>query len=186
MNSVRIGLLVLLATAVVACSGQSGTSQADGPPDAQSTGGGGDAGTAGAGVDGLGAGSSFDDGGAMAGGDVVGPAATLKNRVVYFDFDRSEVLPEYRELLDQHGRYLVDNPSARIRLEGHTDEQGSREYNIGLAERRAQSVRQLLMLQGVSAGQLSTVSYGEERPAVLGSDEEARALNRRVELVYGR
>lgn len=184
MTSVRIGLLLLLAAALVACGGQSGTSQADGPPDAQA--GAGDAGTSGAGVDGLGAGSSFEDGGAMADRGVAGPTASLKNRVVYFDFDRSEVLPEYRELLDQHGRYLVDNPTAQIRLEGHTDEQGSREYNIGLGEGRAQSVRQILMLQGVSAGQLSTVSYGEERPAVLGSDEEARALNRRVELVYGR
>ncbi len=182
MTSVRAGILVLLATALVACSGQSGTIQADGPPDEQAAPG---AGTSGAGADGLGTGSRFEDGGA-AGGDVVGPDASLQNRVVYFDFDRSDVLPEYLQLLERHGRYLVDNPSARIRLEGHTDEQGSREYNIGLGERRAQSVRQILMLQGVTAGQLSTVSYGEERPAVLGSDDETRALNRRVELVYSR
>lgn len=184
MNSVRIGILLLLATALVACGGQSGTTQADGPPDQQTAAGA--AGAGGAGMDGLDQGSSFGDGGTLAGGDVAGPNASLKNRVVYFDFDRSEVLPEYRELLDQHASYLVANPTAQIRLEGHTDEQGSREYNIGLGERRAQSVRQILMLQGVSAGQLSTVSYGEERPAVLGSDEEARALNRRVELVYYR
>jgi len=185
MTSVRAGFLVLLATALVACSGQSGTTQTDGPPDDQTAAGPG-AGTSGAGVDGLGTGSRFEDGGTMAGGDVVGPDASLQNRVVYFDFDRSDVLPEYLELLERHGRYLVDNPSARIRLEGHTDEQGSREYNIGLGERRAQSVRQILLLQGVSAGQLNTVSYGEERPAVLGSDDETRALNRRVELVYSR
>lgn len=186
MNSVRIGILMLLASGLVACGGQSGTTQADGPPDAQTAAGAGAAGAGGAGADGLDRGSSFDDAGTMAGGDVAGPTASLKNRVVYFDFDRAEVLPEYRELLDRHGSYLVANPTAQVRLEGHTDEQGSREYNIGLGERRAQSVRQILMLQGVSAGQLSTVSYGEERPAVLGSDEEARALNRRVELVYGR
>ena len=74
---------------------------------------------------------------------------------------------------------------ARMRLEGHTDEQGSREYNIGLGERRAQAVRQVLMLQGVSATQITTVSYGEERPAVSGSDEEAWSLNRRVVIVHG-
>jgi len=71
-----------------------------------------------------------------------------------------------------------------VRLEGHTDERGSREYNIGLGERRAQAVRRALMLQGASANQLSTVSYGEERPAATGSDEESWRLNRRVELVY--
>jgi peptidoglycan-associated lipoprotein len=76
------------------------------------------------------------------------------------------------------------NPNAQIRLEGHTDERGSREYNIGLGERRAQAVRRVLMLQGATANQLSTVSYGEERPAATGSDEEAWRLNRRVELAY--
>jgi peptidoglycan-associated lipoprotein len=78
----------------------------------------------------------------------------------------------------------MENPRRRIRLEGHTDERGSREYNIGLGERRALSVRRYLLLQGVSSDQLTTVSYGEERPAVLGSNEQAWAQNRRVELVY--
>ena len=72
----------------------------------------------------------------------------------------------------------------RVRLEGHTDERGSREYNIGLGERRSQAVRRALMLQGVGATQISTVSYGEERPAATGSDEEAWGMNRRVEIVY--
>lgn len=188
MHSVRVYLWLLLAMAIAGCSGQTETTQADGPPDEAAAMGGGDAGTAGMGADGLEQGSRFDDGGGsmMADGNVVGPTASLKNRIVYFDFDRSEIRPEYRELIDQHAQYLVDNPDSRVRLEGHTDEKGSREYNIGLGERRAQSVRQIMMLQGVSAGQLSTVSYGEERPAVLGSDEEAWDLNRRVELVYGR
>jgi peptidoglycan-associated lipoprotein len=176
----------MLAIGIAGCSGQSETTQDDGPPEqAAARGAGGDAGTAGMGADGLGEGSRFGDG-AMADGATVGPTASLKNRVVYFDFDRSEIRPEYREILDQHAEYLVANPDARVRLEGHTDEKGSREYNIGLGERRAQSVRQIMMLQGVSAGQLSTVSYGEERPAALGSDEETWDLNRRVELVYGR
>jgi peptidoglycan-associated lipoprotein len=83
-----------------------------------------------------------------------------------------------------HAAYLVRYPTARVRLEGHTDERGSREYNIGLGERRAQAVRRALMLQGVADAQITTVSYGEERPAVEGSDEAAHAQNRRVELVH--
>jgi peptidoglycan-associated lipoprotein len=107
-----------------------------------------------------------------------------RNLVVYFDYDQAEIKPEFNAMLQAHGRYLAQNATAQVRLEGHTDERGSREYNIGLGERRAQAVRRALMLQGASANQLSTVSYGEERPAATGSDEEAWRLNRRVELVY--
>jgi peptidoglycan-associated lipoprotein len=106
--------------------------------------------------------------------------------VVYFDYDRAEIKPEYVSLIAAHAKYLSANSSRRVRLEGHSDERGSREYNIGLGERRAQSVRRALMLQGVSEAQITTVSYGEERPAVQGSDESAYSKNRRVELVYGR
>jgi peptidoglycan-associated lipoprotein len=108
----------------------------------------------------------------------------MQDIVVYFDFDRSDIRPEFNEMLAAHGAYLAANPTTNVRLEGHADETGSREYNIGLGERRAQAVRRILLLQGVAAAQLSTVSYGEERPAVLGSDEETYRLNRRVELVY--
>jgi peptidoglycan-associated lipoprotein len=83
-----------------------------------------------------------------------------------------------------HANYLAQNPSQKVRLEGHADERGSREYNIGLGERRGQAVRRALLLSGVSEVQLSTVSYGEERPAAAGSDEQTYALNRRVEIVY--
>ena len=79
---------------------------------------------------------------------------------------------------------LANNPGAQVRLEGHADERGSREYNIGLGERRAQAVRQLLMIQGVSAAQISTVSFGEERPESMGSSESDYAQNRRVEFKY--
>lgn len=88
-------------------------------------------------------------------------------------------------ILQAHGKYLAANPASRVRLEGHTDERGSREYNIGLGEKRAQSVRNVLLLQGGASDQLATVSFGEERPAALGSDEEAWSLNRRVEIAYG-
>jgi peptidoglycan-associated lipoprotein len=104
--------------------------------------------------------------------------------VVYFDFDSSEIRSEFVPVVAAHAGYLVKFPSARVRLEGHTDEKGSREYNIGLGERRAQAVRRALMLQGVAEAQITTVSYGEERPAVDGSDEAALAQNRRVALVH--
>jgi len=104
--------------------------------------------------------------------------------VIYFDFDRAEIKSEYVSVIAAHARFLNDNPGRSVRLEGHTDERGSREYNIGLGERRAQSVRRALLLQGVGEDQIVTVSYGEERPSVLGSDEESYARNRRVELSY--
>jgi len=110
----------------------------------------------------------------------------MQQLVVYFDYDQAEIKPEFNAMLAAHGQYLAKNATATVRLEGNTDERGSREYNIGLGERRAQSVRRALMLQGAAANQLTTVSYGEERPAATGSDEEAWRLNRRVELVYSR
>jgi len=104
--------------------------------------------------------------------------------VVYFDYDEAEIRPEFNDLLAAHGQFLAQNSTAQLRLEGHADERGSREYNIGLGEQRSQAVRRVLMLQGAQATQLTTVSYGEERPAQTGSDDEAWQLNRRVELVY--
>ena len=104
--------------------------------------------------------------------------------VVYFDFDKSDLKPEYSDLLARHASRLVHNPRLRVRLEGHADERGSREYNIGLGERRSQAVRRMLLIQGAAAEQISTVSFGEERPAALGHDEESYALNRRVEIKY--
>ena len=117
--------------------------------------------------------------------ETAGPqAGLLAKRVIYFDFDNSEIKGEGTDIVAAHAKYLASNPSARVRLEGNTDERGSREYNIGLGERRAQAVRRALLLQGASDGQLSTVSYGEERPATPGNDETAWAKNRRVEIVY--
>ncbi len=114
-----------------------------------------------------------------------GPSGELlSRRVIYFDFDSAEIRADSQSIVAAHAKYLVDSPATRIRLEGHADERGSREYNIGLGERRAQAVRRALLLQGVSEVQLATVSYGEERPAVAGSDEEAYTQNRRVEIVY--
>jgi len=119
------------------------------------------------------------------GAGVAGPSgAQLQNRTVFFEFDSSEIKSDYNAMITAHARYLVSNPTVRVRLEGNTDERGSREYNIGLGERRAQSVRRALTLQGVPDTQITTVSYGEERPAVTGHSEEAWARNRRVDIVY--
>ena len=104
--------------------------------------------------------------------------------MVYFDFDSSEIKGTGTDVVAAHAKYLTAHSDTRVRLEGHTDERGSREYNIGLGERRAQSVRRALLLQGAADAQISTVSYGEERPAVPGHDEAAWAKNRRVEIVY--
>ncbi|MEX0735335.1 MAG: peptidoglycan-associated lipoprotein Pal [Steroidobacteraceae bacterium] len=120
-----------------------------------------------------------------ASGSPTGGPAGVAN-IIYFDFDRSDIRAEYASLISAHAKLLASAGGVKIRVEGHTDERGSREYNIALAERRAQAVRRALMLQGAGDGQLTTVSYGEERPAVPGSDESAYDKNRRVELVYGR
>ncbi|MGB5580456.1 MAG: peptidoglycan-associated lipoprotein Pal [Woeseia sp.] len=104
--------------------------------------------------------------------------------VIYFGFDESELRPEYADLLASHANRLANNSRVSVRLEGHADERGSREYNIGLGERRAQAVRRMLLIQGAAASQIATVSFGEERPAAFGSDEESYELNRRVEIKY--
>jgi peptidoglycan-associated lipoprotein len=102
---------------------------------------------------------------------------------VYFAYDSSEIQSEYVPIVAAHAAYLAKYPGAKVRLEGNTDERGSREYNIGLGERRAQTVRKALMLQGAADSHVTTVSYGEERPAAEGHDETAYAQNRRVVLV---
>ena len=118
------------------------------------------------------------------GGMSLGAEDLAAGTTIYFDFDSTDIKLEYEDVLAAHARNLVENPGARVRLEGHTDERGSREYNIGLGERRSQSVRRVLMLQGAQDSQIVTVSFGEERPSEFGSSEEAWAKNRRVEIHY--
>ena len=113
------------------------------------------------------------------------PGDLATRRVIYFEFDRADIRASDATLVEAHARYLVRNPGVRVRLEGHADAQGTREYNIGLGERRAQAVRRAMQLQGVADAQTTTVSFGEERPAVAGDDEAAYSQNRRVEIVYG-
>ena len=126
------------------------------------------------GDDPLGGGAAIDD-------DYT--AGELTN-IIYFDFDSAEVRADFTDVVARHALILANDATIRVRLEGHADERGSREYNIGLGERRAQSVRRMLMIQGASASQIATVSFGEERPLALGSDEESWAQNRRVEIKY--
>ena len=130
--------------------------------------------TDGMGGNGMGEGEFLDDD--LAGGELA--------NIVYFDFDSYELLPEDADVAARHGIQLADNPNWSVRLEGHADERGSREYNIGLGERRAQAVRRILLLQGAQPSQVSTVSFGEERPVALGSNEDAWSQNRRVEFKY--
>jgi peptidoglycan-associated lipoprotein len=102
----------------------------------------------------------------------------------YFDFDTAEIKQEARDVLVAHARYLEANPDQDVRIEGHADERGTKEYNLALGERRANAVQRFLVVNGASRGQTETVSYGEEKPAVMGSSESDWAQNRRVELIF--
>lgn len=108
----------------------------------------------------------------------------LRQRVVYFDLDRTEIKPEFGAQIACHAEYLRQFPNARVSLEGNADERGTREYNLGLGERRGNAVQSALSSAGASMGQLNVVSYGEERPVDRGHDESAWSKNRRVEIVY--
>lgn len=133
---------------------------------------------------------AYDTGGsAVAGGGQSGKGGASGNavsadRIVYFEYDSAEIRSESRPVIEANARALSGNRRSVTQLEGHTDERGSREYNIALGERRANAVRQVMIAMGVSPQQVRIVSYGEERPAAGGQDEQSYALNRRVEIVY--
>lgn len=112
------------------------------------------------------------------------PNSPLSKKVFYFPFDSSEVSADDRDTLAAHAKFLADHPQAKVTVEGNADERGSREYNLALGERRAQSVQRLLALQGAKKDQIKVVSYGEERPVATCHDESCWSKNRRVELVY--
>jgi len=105
-------------------------------------------------------------------------------RVIYFDYDSFEVKSQFAAALEANARYLNANKTARVSLEGHTDERGGREYNLALGQKRAEAVRRSLSLLGVSESQMEAVSFGEEKPAQAGADEAAFSKNRRVEITY--
>ena len=112
------------------------------------------------------------------------PNNPLSKRSVFFDFDSFVVKSEYQPLVQTHGSYLGTNKQRRITVEGHTDERGGREYNLALGQKRAEAVKQRLMLLGVTDTQIETVSFGEEKPRGTGSSEDAWSQNRRADLNY--
>jgi len=173
----RKTLTVMLLASVLALGACSGKKVKPGASSGGETVGGDSAQTSGANSDSA-------SGGGLGSGASGPPGALGSQRVIYFEFDSSEIRAEFVDVIAAHGRFLAGNASIRVRLEGHSDERGTREYNIGLAERRAQTVKRALGLQGVQDAQVATVSYGEERPAAVGSDENAYSKNRRVEIVY--
>jgi peptidoglycan-associated lipoprotein len=112
------------------------------------------------------------------------PNNILSKRTIYFDYDSFAVKDEFRALVSAHAKYLQANRPARVTLQGHTDERGSREYNIALGQRRADAVKNLMQLLGATEAQIETVSFGKEKPKVEGHDESTWAQNRRVEIIY--
>lgn len=112
------------------------------------------------------------------------PSSILAQRVIYFDFDSSNIRPEYMNVLNAHASLLAAYPNLRVRLEGHADERGSREYNVALSERRGYSVLDYMQIKGVRTNQMDVIGYGEEVPADFGHNEAAWGKNRRVEIKY--
>ena len=170
MPQYKLILFILAAVLLAGCAGQPLPD-----PDATDTQYGGDSG---ADTDG------YDDGSDGYGEFMDDPMAGELSNIIYFDFDSSEVRTADADIVARHAVQLANNSRLEIRLEGHADERGSREYNIGLGERRSQAVRRILLIQGAAVGQISTVSFGEERPVALGSGEGDYAQNRRVEIKY--
>lgn len=128
--------------------------------------------------------AGMDDGSGSGAAALNDPSSPLSTRVIYFDYDSTNIRSDFENVVQAHAGYLAANPGTEITVEGHGDERGTPEYNLALGERRAMALRKQLVLLGATAGQIRTVSYGEERPAVEGSDESAYAMNRRVEIVY--
>jgi|KBSSwiStaDraftv2_1062776.scaffolds.fasta_scaffold14591_7 peptidoglycan-associated lipoprotein len=169
-------LIILMVAAALSSAGCKSNKPKPGPSSQTEVGG---ADSAGAGSDAANAGNVGSD------DETAGPqGGLLAKRIIYFDFDSSDIKGEGTDVVAAHAKYLASHAGTRVRLEGNTDARGSREYNIGLGERRAQAVRRALLLQGATESQLATVSYGAERPAVAGNDEAAWSKNRRVEIVY--
>ena len=173
LNSVL--LLIFSVAFLAACEGTTGTTKDDSTVTSSSTG---------SPSSGTASTSATGSGSGWAGHPLDDPNSLLAKRIVYFDFDESVILDQDRPILEAHAQYLSQNLGAAVTLEGHTDERGTREYNLALGERRAISVRQFMSLLGASSQQLRTVSYGEEQPAAREHNEEAWAQNRRVEIIY--
>jgi peptidoglycan-associated lipoprotein len=117
------------------------------------------------------------------GSSMTGTKMSAPGKSVYFDYDRDELKPEYKALVQDYAKYLRENPQVRVRIEGNADERGSREYNVALGQRRAEAVMKALGLLGVPASRMEAISYGEEKPRLTGHDEASWAENRRDDFV---
>ena len=168
---IKMSLLVISLFALATCSSTSETDESDMGDQSSSSSSGSSASTS--------AGSSS---GQLSQEEIRAQNA-LRQTVFYFDFDVAEFKPQDRDTLTYHARDLAANPGKRVRLEGHADERGTREYNLALGERRANGILNYFIVNGASRSQIETVSYGEERPAQSGSTEQVYSRNRRVEVV---
>lgn len=137
--------------------------------------------------------SGYENGGVHSGGlrtrnydssELTDPQSILSKRSIYFGYDSFAVEPEFQPIIEAHARYLMAHPDAKVILQGNTDDRGSREYNLALGARRAEAVKQAMVVLGVPAAQIETVSFGKEKPKAHGTDEASRAENRRVDIVY--
>ncbi|MCK5664692.1 MAG: OmpA family protein, partial [Thiotrichaceae bacterium] len=108
----------------------------------------------------------------------------LSKRVIYFDYNQASIRTEYMILINTHAKLAAKYPQLKMRLEGHADERGSREYNVALSEQRSQSVKRIMGIQGARSGQIKTIGYGEEIPIVMGHNKDSWQQNRRVEIKY--
>lgn len=142
------------------------------------------AGGAGSSGYGAGGGAGFNRGGSYSASDLDNPSSPLYKKVIYFQYDSAEVMPEYVSVVTAHAEFLAGNAGQRVIVQGHADERGTREYNIALGEQRAKTVANMLKLQGVTEGQIQIVSYGEEKPSCDGHDEQCWHQNRRAEFAY--
>jgi peptidoglycan-associated lipoprotein len=122
--------------------------------------------------------------GAVAGADPKLKTGALAQRSIYYDLDQFDVKDQYRSLVEAHAKYLRENPAAKILIQGNTDERGSREYNVGLGQRRSDGVKKMLVLLGARDNQIESVSLGEEKPQADGHDESAWSKNRRSDILY--
>jgi peptidoglycan-associated lipoprotein len=172
-NKTLLVLMVVLGLGLAGCA-----SESEKPADVtDGTGQGTEPTTAGAGDQSSATGAPLDSG-KMSNADL------LSKHRVYFAFDSSTVDDESRSIIEAHAAYLAANPKTKVVLEGHTDERGTREYNLALGERRAQSVMRMMRTLGVAADRMKATSYGEEKPVATGHDESSWHLNRRVEIQY--
>ncbi|ELW0529848.1 TPA: peptidoglycan-associated lipoprotein Pal [Salmonella enterica subsp. enterica serovar Typhi] len=170
LNKVLKGLMIALPVmAIAACSSNKNASND---------------GSEGGMLNGAGTGMDANGNGNMSSEEQARLQMQQQNNIVYFDLDKYDIRSDFAAMLDAHANFLRSNPSYKVTVEGHADERGTPEYNISLGERRANAVKMYLQGKGVSADQISIVSYGKEKPAVLGHDEAAYAKNRRAVLVY--